>query len=209
MVDPLHVNPNADLTGQPDPIPYFQILPYINNNSPSKSDSFISDDSQKKEAAKNAEVNMVANAGLVDPDPFNVLASLFGLLGGLKFTEAIALVGAKIAIFSALARDYIQAAAKCGDKGAALRGREVLLQAPDLPNLLDDSDDVDLGVGVNYTDSDVEDALARADRTNTRRRAQARLNELNVMLPVVQDENQRIVLEDERQSLRNRSVGTV
>ena len=205
MPDPLYINP--DLIGQPDPIPFFQIFPHVNNNSSSESDSFISvtDDSQKKEAAKNAEVDMAANAGLVDPDPFNVLASLFGLLGGLKFTEAIALLGAKIAIFSALARDYIQAAARHGDKVAALRGREVLLQAP-VPDLLDNTD-IDLNVEVNYTEGDIKDALGTAYRKEKEKNIKRKIRMLNEAMLTIATPSLKENLKKDKIGLTNLTEG--
>src|SRR3989338_8014675 len=132
MPDPLQVNPNP--IGQPPDHNHPLICPHdANNNSPScpAYDSFIMtvDKSKEKDAARNAEMDIAMNAGMVDPNPFNVLASLLGMRCGFKFAEAIALLSAKISIFSDLARDFILGAENRGNKGAAREGRAVLSHA--------------------------------------------------------------------------------
>ena len=154
MADHLHVNPNSDLAGQSEPL-NFLILPRVNNNSssPPACDYYVSD---AQDSSENAEMTEAGNAGIVDPNPFNVLTLLLGLLGELKFAKAIDLVRAKISIFSDLARGYIEAAAKRGNKGTASEGRAVLSKA--------DSSDIALDVAVNYTEGDVEKAFSEADK---------------------------------------------
>ena len=151
MADHLHVNPNSDLAGQSESL-NFLILPRVNNNSssPPACDYYVSD---AQDSSENAEMTKAGNAGIVDPNPSNVLTSLFGLLGELKFAEAIALVLAKISIFSALLRAYMEKAAKRGNKGTASEARAALLQVP-----------TDIPLEVNCTEGDVEKAFSEADK---------------------------------------------
>ncbi len=168
------------------------------------------DNRRNEDIARNAEMAEASNAGMVDPNPFNVLASLLGMRGGFKFAEAIALLGAKISIFSALARDFILVAARRGDKGAALEGRAALSHA----NVLsDDNGVVDRDVEINYTDGDVEAALGTANqrlrRDIVRQNREQEVFVLNERIPNLPDESSREDLENRRTGLRNRSIGIV
>lgn len=201
MPDPLQVNPNP--IGQLPEHNHPLICPHDgNNNSPScpTYDSFIMtvDNSQKEDAAKNAEMDIAMNAGMVDPNPFNVLASLLGMRGGFKFAEAIALLSAKIFIFSALARDFILKAAKRGDKGAALEGRAALSHADVSPDLL---------VEVNYTEGDIEDALALAARKNKKKENKKEIYKLSNAMLATALPSLKEKLEEDRTDLINLTEG--
>lgn len=204
MPDPLQANLDPTLTGpQPDHNNRILICPHdTSNNSPAcpVRDSFViaMDKSQKEDAAKRAEMDIAMNAGMVDPNPFNVLASLLGMRGGFKFAEAITLLSAKIFIFSALARDFILKAAKRGDKGAALEGRAALSHADVSPDLL---------IEVNYTEGDIEDALALAARKTKKKENKKEIYKLTNTILTTPIPSLKEKLEEDRTDLINLTEG--
>ena len=207
MADPLHINSDLALTVQEELPTRLKILPYENNTYHLHSDLFVSiDDSQSNDAAKNTAINIAANTGTVDPNPFNVLASLFNFQS--PFEEAMSIVNAKISIFSALARDWIIAAAKHGDRGAAEAGRTVLAQAPGLPNFSDaNSDKVFDMEEINFTDGDVEGALGTAEKVvkdkNRKENIKREIFVLSDKIPNVKKLSLKQKFENEKTGLKN------